>query len=58
MALGIFQQSLHLRAHHRVNGIEGAEEHDVVGLYVGEAEVEVVVLRVAIEHVVGLVALV
>ena len=57
-ATRIFEQPLHLRAHGGVDGVERAEEHDVVGLYVGEAEVEVVVLRVAIEHVVGLVALV
>lgn len=58
MALGILQQSLHLWAHHGVNGIEGAEEHDVIGLYVGILEVEMLMRCVTVEHIVGLIALV
>ena len=58
MVLGMLQQSLHLWAHHGVNGIEGAEEHDVVGLYVGIFEVEMLMRCVTVEHIVGLIALV
>lgn len=58
MAAGMVEQPTHLRAQRRVHGIIGAEEHDVVGLDVGVAEVELVVGLVAVEDVLRIVVLV
>ena len=53
--LGIFEEGLHLRTHHGVDGEVGAEEHHIVGLDIGVGEVQTVVRVVLIEDVFGVV---
>ena len=58
MGPGVLQQSHDLRSDDGVDGIERAEQHDVVGLDVGVNKVELVVGMVLIEDVFGVVALI
>ena len=58
MIAGIVEQSHHLRTDDWIDGIKGAEQDDVVGLYIGEDEVELVVGMVFIEKVLSIVLVV
>ena len=55
---GIFQESLHLLTNHRIDGIVGAEHHNVVRLYLRKNEVQAVVGMILIEDVLRVVLLV
>ena len=52
---GILQETLHLLTNHRIDGIVGAEHHNVVRLYLRKNEVQTVVGMILIEDVLRIV---
>ena len=58
MRAGIIEQAHNLRPYHGVHGKERTKKHDVIGMYVGIDEVELVVGVVFIEDVLSVVVVV
>ena len=58
VALRIVKECSHLRPYYRVEGEERAEEHYVVGIYLGISKLQLVVGMVLVKDVVGIVVVV